>query len=190
MASKAGLLLEWDAGNQWRIILYVCVMKELGSGGKHRPHGLWPAGLFHPWNSPGKNTGVDCHALFQGIFPTQGLNPGLPHCRWNLYHLSYQGSPFEPTVEDHFVTRHILWHQLKVNWDDIDAIHSFIHLFTEYLWTEWIWFTIVSLQDQISSVFSFSINKFIFNWRIIALQYCVDFCHISMDKSVLYVQQA
>ena len=44
-------------------------------------------------NSPGKNTGVDCHALLQGIFPTQGLNPGLSHCRWILYHLSHQGSP-------------------------------------------------------------------------------------------------
>jgi len=32
-------------------------------------------------DSPGKNTGVDCHALLQGIFPTQGSNPGLPHCR-------------------------------------------------------------------------------------------------------------
>ena len=43
--------------------------------------------------SPGKNTGVGCHALLQGIFPTQGLNPGLPHCRGILYHLSHQGSP-------------------------------------------------------------------------------------------------
>ena len=42
-------------------------------------------------DSPGKNTGVGCHALLQGIFPTQGLNPGLPHCRQILYHLSYQG---------------------------------------------------------------------------------------------------
>ena len=40
-----------------------------------------------------KNTGVVCHALLQGIFPTQGLNPGLPHCRQILYHLSHQGSP-------------------------------------------------------------------------------------------------
>ena len=38
------------------------------------PHGLWPARLFCPWNFPGKNTGVDCHFLLQGIFPTQGLN--------------------------------------------------------------------------------------------------------------------
>ena len=42
-------------------------------------------------DSPGKNTGVDGHALFQGIFPIQGLNPGLPHCRQVLYHLSHQG---------------------------------------------------------------------------------------------------
>ena len=38
-------------------------------------------------------TGVDCHFLLQGIFPTQGLNPGLSHCRQTLYHLSHQGSP-------------------------------------------------------------------------------------------------
>ena len=37
-----------------------------------------------PWDFPGKSTGVGCHFLLQGIFPTQGLNPGLPHCR--LYH--------------------------------------------------------------------------------------------------------
>ena len=44
-------------------------------------------------DSPGKNTGVGCHALLQGIFPTQGWNPGLPHYRWILYHLRHQGSP-------------------------------------------------------------------------------------------------
>ena len=36
---------------------------------------------------------MGCHALLQGIFPTQGWNPGLPHCRWNLYRLSHLGSP-------------------------------------------------------------------------------------------------
>ena len=41
----------------------------------------------------GKNTGVGCHDLLQGIFPIQGSNPGLPHCRWILYHLSHQESP-------------------------------------------------------------------------------------------------
>ena len=57
------------------------------------PHGLYPTRLFCPWDFPGKNTGVGCQALLQGIFPTQGLNPGLPHCRWSLYRLSQQGSP-------------------------------------------------------------------------------------------------
>ena len=39
-----------------------------------------PARLLHPWDFPGKNTGVSCHLLLQGIFPTQGSNPGLPLC--------------------------------------------------------------------------------------------------------------
>ena len=42
-----------------------------------------------------KNTGVGCHALLQGIFPTQGLNLGVPHCRQILYSLSHQGSPLK-----------------------------------------------------------------------------------------------
>ena len=45
------------------------------------------------WLYPGQNTGVGSHSLLQGIFPTQGLNPGLPHCRQILYQLSHQGSP-------------------------------------------------------------------------------------------------
>ena len=42
-----------------------------------RPYGLQPARLLCPWDSPGKNAGVGCHALLQGIFPTQGSNPSL-----------------------------------------------------------------------------------------------------------------
>ena len=49
-------------------------------------------GPFSPWNSPGQNTGVDSCSLLQGIFLTQGSNPGLPHCRQILYQLSRQGS--------------------------------------------------------------------------------------------------
>ena len=44
-------------------------------------------------DSPGKNTGIGCHALLQGIFPTEGLNPHLPHCRGFFYLLSHKGSP-------------------------------------------------------------------------------------------------
>ena len=61
-----------------------------------RPLGLQPARLLYPWNSPGKNTGVGCHALLQGIFPTQVSNPGLPHCRQILYQLSHKGSVYKP----------------------------------------------------------------------------------------------
>ena len=50
---------------------------------------------------PGKSTGVGCHSLLQGIFPTQGSNPGLLHCRRMLYHLSHQGSP-SPSVTHNF----------------------------------------------------------------------------------------
>ena len=52
-----------------------------------------PPGSSVHGDSPNKNTGVGCHALLQGIFPTQGSNLDLPHCRQILYHLSHQGSP-------------------------------------------------------------------------------------------------
>ena len=52
-----------------------------------------PLGSSVHGDSPGKNTGVGCHALLQRIFPTLGSNPGLLHCRWILYHLSHQGRP-------------------------------------------------------------------------------------------------
>ena len=51
-----------------------------------------PPGSSVHGDSPGKNTGGGCHALLQEIFPTQGLKPGLLHCRRTLYHLSHQGS--------------------------------------------------------------------------------------------------
>ena len=54
---------------------------------------LWPHGLYSPWNSPGQNTGIGSFSFLQRIFPTQGLNPGLPNCRRILYQLSHKGSP-------------------------------------------------------------------------------------------------
>ena len=56
-------------------------------------YSLQPHRLYSPWNSPGQNTEVGSLSLLQGIFPTQGLNPGLPHCRQILYQLSPKGSP-------------------------------------------------------------------------------------------------
>ena len=54
---------------------------------------LRPHGLYSQWNSPGQNTGVGSLPLLQGIFPTQGSNPGLLHCRPILYQLRHKGSP-------------------------------------------------------------------------------------------------
>ena len=57
------------------------------------PMDCGPPGSSIHGDSSGKNTGVVCHALLKGILPPQGSNPGLPHCRQILYHLSHQGSP-------------------------------------------------------------------------------------------------
>ena len=58
-----------------------------------RCHELQPTRLLCPWNLPGKNTGMGCAFLLQGIFPILGLNLGVPHCTQFLYHLSHQGIP-------------------------------------------------------------------------------------------------
>ena len=86
---------------------------------------LRPHGLYSPWNSPGKNAGVGSVFLLQGIFPTQGWNPGLPHCRRILYQLSHSvsyvttnvmyGSCLDQTGNrSHFIMNQIL--------DDIQAL--------------------------------------------------------------------
>ena len=61
--------------------------------------------LLCPWDSQGKSTGVGCHFLLQGIFPTQGSNPGLSHCRQTLYRLNHQGSPIQTIIGS--------WHSRK-----------------------------------------------------------------------------
>ena len=63
---------------------------------------LLPRGLYSPWNSPGQNTGVGSLSLLQGIFPTEGSNPGLPHRRRILYQLSHRRSAvFPPNYRSH-----------------------------------------------------------------------------------------
>ena len=62
-----------------------------------KSNSLQPHGLYSPWNFPDQNTGVGSLSLPQGVFPTQGSNPGLLHCKV-LYQLSYQGSLSERWV--------------------------------------------------------------------------------------------
>ena len=81
-------------------------LQRLGKGGERNKKGIPTSKDLPPWgrwytflfssglgDSPGKNNRVGCHALLPEIFPTQGSNPGLPHCRRILYCLSHQGSP-------------------------------------------------------------------------------------------------
>ena len=78
-ALQLGGCVCWGWGRWPAMIL----ARAWGPGGEHArsdslsPRELWPAWLLCPWDSPGKNTGVGCHALLQGIFPTQGLNSNL-----------------------------------------------------------------------------------------------------------------
>ena len=77
------------------------------------PMACSPIGSSVLGDSSGKNTRVGCHALLQGIFPPQGLNPGLPHCRWILYHLSHQESPWILDMAPHSST--LAW---KIPWTE------------------------------------------------------------------------
>jgi len=66
---------------------------SMGASHSAVSNSLWPHGLYSPWNSPGQNTGVGSLSLLQGIFPTQGLNPGLPHCKADYLPAEPQGKP-------------------------------------------------------------------------------------------------
>ena len=70
---------------------------------------LRPHEPYSPWNSPGQNTGACSLTLLQRIFPTQGLNPGLPHCRRILYQLSYQESPTDCQLQTGTCQEHCQW---------------------------------------------------------------------------------
>ena len=83
---------EWDRNVVWKLHCVLCFATQSCPTLWDRMDCSLPASSVHG-DSPGKTITVGCHALLQGIFPTQGLNPGLSHCRQILYCLSHQGSP-------------------------------------------------------------------------------------------------
>ena len=90
-----------DAALEEQLVLMLLVLCQLirssyprePEGSALKPRSLQPHGLYSPWNSPGQNTGVGSSYFLQGIFPSQGLNPGAPHYRQILYQLSHQRNP-------------------------------------------------------------------------------------------------
>ena len=81
------------AGISFRILKW----KWSGSVMSDSLHTPWTVAtrLLCPWDFPGKSTGMGCHFLLQGIFPTQGSNPGFLHCKQMLYSLGHQGNLLE-----------------------------------------------------------------------------------------------
>ena len=95
-AGNGNYFTYFDQEGMWYRNYWVCTVSMVWSQSQSQSvvsDSSWPHGLYSPWNSPGQNTGVGSLYLLQGIFPTQGSNPGLPNCRQILYQLSHKGSP-------------------------------------------------------------------------------------------------
>ena len=99
---KAKVLNEWTSTISW-VWAHCNISASWWYTCRHHDSSKWkslrcvqlcdPMNYTSSWNSPRKNAGVGCHAIIQGIFPTQRWNPGLPHCTQILYQLSHKGSP-------------------------------------------------------------------------------------------------
>ena len=93
---------------------------------------------YSPWKSPGQNNGVGSLFLLQGIFPTQGSNPGLLHCRWILYQLSHKGIPLLLSHQESLMNRHIWYLSLSINrWIDANVYMCIWNLFFWLKATQW-----------------------------------------------------
>ena len=87
-----------------------------------------PPGSSVHGNSPGKNTGVGCHAFLQRIFLTQESNWGLLHCRRILYQLSYQRSPSYQGREAIYIINMCIYMHMYIHMHLCTYIHTFIKL--------------------------------------------------------------
>ena len=168
MICKATHLCTHQATSYWRSrgVLYLSLkMKVSVSQSCPTPCDFMDCSLCS-WNSLDKNTGVGCHALFQGLSLTQGLNLGLPHCRQILYHLSHQGSPFISLV----LTQNPKYSGCSINIGWIDR------------WETEAWDLKVSAKSKFTGFLIFKL--FILCWGIVDKQCCnsfrktaKEFCH-------------
>ena len=165
-----------------------------------QPHGLQPARLVCPWHSRGKNTGLGCHSVLQGIFLTQRFNMGLMHCRQILCHLSHQTVGFVISSSNSFKCKVRLFEVLNAAGDILVSLFPsqnciccvpqivariFIYLgFFFFLKFCLDFFSgplrvqqhIQCVQSPCVCVLFFYFFIFI-SWRLITLQHCSGFCH-------------
>ena len=124
-------------------------------------------GLYSPWNSPGQNTGVGSLSLLQRIFPAQGSEPGLPHCRWILYQLSHKGSPvLNRTLQNLWVLEQLssLLLQLIIcnnNLEEIRLSGKWMSVWDTYLTMEF------ELGDQILEIMSSPVQSLSCVWLFV-----------------------
>ena len=130
--------------SQARVLKWVAISFSnvtcISEGHSVVPDSLRTHGLYSPWNSPGQNTGVGSLSLLQGIFPTQGSNPGLTHCRQILFQLSHKGSLlyvylhiFYAFMIDLFLT-FSLFLGCKIHLQVFSSCHKSQKVFSIYLW--------------------------------------------------------
>ena len=133
-----------------------------------------PMDLYSPWNSPGQYTGVGSLSLLQGIFPTQVLNLGLPHCRQTLYPLSLQGRVFQITkwIEMKSVHTHLEIDLLPVVWISHLILKEIISIY--WLWWQFIGQWLHPIYVNLSNMLFFN-----FSWTY----KCSDFLHSSCKKT-------
>ena len=154
MGFRESFTTEWLSVYTWQILLdlpVVCALRELICADEsqnicviHLVHVfiycerespsvvsnyLQPHGLYSPWNSPGQNTGIGSCFLLPGIFPTQGSNRGLPHCRRILYQLNHEGGPLNIVLVIMFyVLRALLfWKHFVITLKLLDISQFILH---------------------------------------------------------------
>ena len=135
------------------------------------PMGLSPLDSSVHGDSPGKNTGMLATPSSRGSFPTQGSNPGLLHCRWNLYRLSHQGSPVRKLDTDN----------LKYSWplNNIRVEGTVENLHIIYRWpsikviSPYTWFYILWFNQEWFSAAVFAVEKtYVYKWTCCSSNLC------------------
>ena len=121
---------------------------------------LQPHGLYSPWDSLGQNTGMGIHSLLQGIFPTQRSNQGLLHCRWILYQLIHERSPYKKILYLYLkIAKRLHWDKLSWNYcDQITLIINCTSLINYWSFYQWYLFK-TTLPSVAKTVWNFKPKK-------------------------------